>query len=227
KAGASQPYLHLPELNQRNYQTVLLDKIDSAAAEGELHVYNFTAVTEKGEITTRSYIVEVSRTITFTKISLGNQNSTSTGSFFAAASGRVFGKTTPDSNAVLIDMVYYHSAQSGSPLFANGATLAAPADPTAQTAFTEITAWPVRNQTEFRELGNTLALFNDATTSAKIRAAFGTSPGSNSLTNLTTGTVFGFKTENGKYGIARVTLLTTPNVITNIGAIRLDVRVER
>src|SRR5690606_11935568 len=130
--------------------------------EGALYIYNFEAVTQRNEVTQRTFIVEVAVTSVYTNIALGNQNNSGTGSFFTTATGQVYRGAMADSLSGNVDLVFYHSLPGSDALAANGATLAAPSDSTARAAYPRIANWRQQNVIQFKLLGNRPALYNDA-----------------------------------------------------------------
>ncbi|MDX5345674.1 MAG: DUF4466 family protein [Hymenobacteraceae bacterium] len=209
------------------YEFNLVDQVPASAQVGNSITYTFTATTNKGEVTTRTFTVNVVSTLNnYTAVILGNQNA-SAGSFYSTSDNQVITTANAPANAGKIDLVYYYSV--GGPAATDLATIAAPSDPTAQAVHTTINSWTVKNATKFKK-GFTDAQFTGLSSGQAIAAAYTGSSATESskAPALQQGNVFGFVTAAGKYGMAKVESITVPTAANNNRSeIRLQIKVQR
>lgn len=214
------------------YEFQVDDVVSPAIAPGQKIVLTFTATTNKDEVTTRTYTINVLSDIaTYTATILGNQNA-STGSFFSSTDGTVLNSTNAKANSGKVDLVYYYSV--GGTAQADLATLAAPSDANAQAVYgagttANIPSWATKNATKFKKLGSTASTYDNATDGSDIAAAYMNSSATegSKADKLVAGNVFGFMTAAGKHGIAKVISVTLPTAPNNQSEIKLDIKVQR
>lgn len=177
----------------------------------------------------------VAEMTTYTVRILGNQNNTTSGSFFSATDGVVRNSTDAKANSGLIDLLYYHSSPtSGDPVAAaNAATIASPEDTKAKEIYNSTTnglqTWTTRNATMFKFLGTNTSVYTDITNGDQITTAYtsSTANATTAVTQLKAGDVFGFVTIGGKHGIAKVNSVTTTTASPFATEIRMDVKVKK
>lgn len=210
----------------------LNDVVPTTAQPGNTITYTFTVTTNKGEVSTKTFRVNVVEpVVTYTARILGNQNA-AVGSFWSSSNGTVYNSTDARNNSQLIDLVFYHSsATSGDPVAAaNQATIASPADTKAQEIHTSIGNWTTKNATMFKYIGTSAAVYDNATTGQDISAIYTNSSATASsfVKTLKVGDVFAFVTQAGKYGVARVTSVGTPTAANgNKSEINLNIKMAR
>jgi|WetSurMetagenome_2_1015567.scaffolds.fasta_scaffold18032_2 hypothetical protein len=156
---------------------------------------------------------------TFDQKILGSYYNNTYGSFFGSADGTVYKMVEAYNNQAKVDWCYYYGV-------ADGATLAAPDDPTAMNdIFTNATyglaQWTTRNATLFNVVTESI-LWDNITDDAQI-LAYASSTANTSEKQLTVGSVLAFKTAAGKLGLIRVTDIATGST----GSITYNVKVQQ
>jgi len=156
---------------------------------------------------------------TFDQKILGSYYNNTYGSFFGSADGTVYKMVEAYNNQAKVDWCYYYGV-------ADGATLAAPDDPTAMNdIFTNATyglaQWTTRNATLFNVVTESI-LWDNITDDAQI-LAYASSTANTSEKQLTVGSVLAFQTAAGKLGLIRVTDIATGST----GSITYNVKVQQ
>jgi hypothetical protein len=156
---------------------------------------------------------------TFDQKILGSYYNNTYGSFFGSADGTVYKMVEAYNNQAKVDWCYYYGV-------ADGATIAAPNDPTAMNdIFTNATyglsQWTTRNATLFNVVTESI-LWDNITDDAQIMAYSG-STANTSEKQLAVGSVLAFKTAAGKLGLIRVTDIATGST----GSITYNVKVQQ
>ncbi len=150
---------------------------------------------------------------TFTATILGAQSNNNTGSSFAATTGAVYTQANAKTNATLVDMIYYFGSTNAefiSPKYTSTSTFSA-----------YVEGWAKLNETKFT--GKLASVDFDGITNANGIATVVSTPSTDKIDQLVKGDVFGFKTEGGKLGIAKVT-----DVVTGAtGSITIDVKIAK
>lgn len=176
------------------------------------------SATKSLQITTQVVVTPIPVN-TFTMKILGSYQST-TGSSFASIDGTVYTLAEAFANQASIDFLYWWGASTS-------ATIGAPNDPKAMEVYTGINGlpnWTTRNATRFISTTQTAAEFdaigdNDGDILATLAAGATLSR----MGTLAVGNVFGFLTVTDKYGLIKVTHITTGAG----GDITIDVKVQQ
>ncbi|MDZ4838549.1 MAG: hypothetical protein SGJ04_00940 [Bacteroidota bacterium] len=153
--------------------------------------------------------------------SIGNQNSSTSGSFFNTSACAVVSVGPATIAANTIDFVHYFGSS-------NKATLASPSDQTVNQfmPFQNFYKQANKKSTTFKKNGN--ASFNFSTTSpTEIETGYksSTAAAAGIAGDLMVGDVVFFLTSDNKYGVAKVTSIT--GTTTTDGAIGLSVKVQK
>jgi hypothetical protein len=218
------------------YEFNVNDVVTPGIAVGSTITYTFTATTNKNEVTTRTYTVTVlSDMATYTAKILGNQNAT-VGSFFSSVDGAVLNSNDAKNNSAKVDLVFYYSV--GGTAATDLATLASPMNANAQAVYgasttANIPSWATKNDTKFKKIAAPFgaSVYDAITSGSQIQDGYDSAAAgaeSNSAKQLAVGDAIGFKTAAGKYGVAKVTALTTPTTANgNRSEVTLAIKVQR
>ena len=138
-------------------------------------------------------------------------------------------------NSATVDIAYLQGGAAAS----QGAVIGSPRDASVASVYNSagsgVQTWTTRNNTRFRNTSLTKANFDAITDGSLITAAYttGTQPAiptgdqsensTSRVNQLTVGTVFAFRTADGKDAVAHVAAITPGNT----GSITLDVKVVR
>jgi hypothetical protein len=180
--------------------------------------------------------VPVAEMNTYTVRILGNQNNTTSGSFFSSADGVVKNSADAKNSASTIDFLYYHSSpQSSDPVAAaNEASVASPTDTKAMEIYNGATNglqnWAVRNATKFKRLTSDVTGFNNLANGTEVAGVYtnSTVAEATAVTQLKANDMFAFMTAAGKHGVAKVNSVTVVTGASNFSTeIRMDVKVEK
>jgi hypothetical protein len=204
-----------------------IDDVVPPLTAGTVVTFTFTATTNNDIVTTRTFTLTVlSDLATYNATILGNQNA-SVGSFFSSTDGTVLTSANAKTNSGKVDLVYYYSVGGNTDL----ATIAAPTDPTAQAVYgattsANIPSWATKNATQ---LVMGVAADFTSTNAIDVQDAFTTAAGTpgTKVNKLKVNDVILFKTAANKYGVAKVTSVTTPVAPANQSEIKLDFKVQR
>ena len=191
-----------------------------------------TSCGDDKEVTPEPVVAEMN---TYTVRILGNQNNTTSGSFFSSADGVVKNSADAKASASTIDFLYYHSAPtSGDPVAAaNEATVASPADTKAMEIYNGATNglqnWAVRNATKFKRLTSDVTGFNNLANGTEVAGVYtnSTAAEATAVTQLKANDMFAFMTAGGKHGVAKVNSVTVTSQNPFMTEIRMDVKVEK
>lgn len=174
---------------------------------------------EKAEISLNITTTAGAAINTFNQKILGSYYNNTYGSFFGSADGTVYKMVEAFNNQAKVDWCYYYGVS-------DGATIAAPNDPTAMNdIFTNATyglsKWTTRNATTFSLVTESI-LWDNIVDDAMI-LAYASSTTNTSIKQLSVGSVLAFKTASGKLGLIRVTDIATGST----GSITYNVKVQQ
>ncbi len=166
---------------------------------------------------TKTYTINISSNMYEYNVTLGAHQSV-TGSFYCAlsASGTVYTVSAARTNSNKVDLIYYYGAT-------NMATLAAPNDPTLAEfdATLQVNSWTTKRATMLHKPAS--AQFSAITSATQIQSAYSTTLASSKVISLANSDEVVFKTADTKYGILKITSLTTGTS----GSITFSVKVEK
>ena len=211
------------------YEFNLDDMVPEDAKVGDKVVYTFTATTNKDEVTTRTYTVNViSDVATYSAKIFGNQNEAG-GSYFSSVNGQVLTSTEAKANTSVVDFLYF--SDTNVTTASNSSVIAAPSNTNAQNpAHSGVATWTTaKNATEFKRLANNTSVFAAATSAAAITTAYNNATGTatSSVEQLKKDDVFAFKTVGNKYGLAKVVSIDYPSNTLFKSKITLDIKMQR
>jgi hypothetical protein len=196
----------------------------TADANPGTYVYTFTVYDSEGtEIIHKSITITVtasSAAITKYTAKLLGASASATGSSFSTSTGEVFGSAAAATNSAKVDFIYFYST-SASVL----AEILSPSYGSVNYSSYVTANWGTKNSTKFaKTTAVTSSEFDAMTTDAKITSTVaGISWNTEErVVTLAVGDIFAFKTAAGKYGLAKVTALTTGEA----GSITLSVNVQ-
>jgi len=182
------------------------------------------ATDANSQITSATYYIYlpggsvVNPPISYTNVTIGSYNNTTTGSSFASYDGTVYTLANAKANSSYIDFIYYYSS-------ANYSSISAPADLSILNVyFTTASApstWTVQNNTLLLKVNGSVTF--STVTSAQINAL---APTNLNVQNLAVGDIIAFQTAStsanpNKKGVAQVVSITG----TDAGSIVLNVKV--
>lgn len=173
-----------------------------------------------------SLTVDAGVNSTTTSLSLGAQDDPNNGSFLSTTDFSVYKQLDAFSNQAKIDILYFYDPSTTT---ANNASLAAPNDVFAGTLFTGgsgLSNWTTKkNATLLKKVTIDAATFTAAAKASTVKGIYDASAttGASKATKLAGGDFVAFKTEAGKYGIAKVVSVA----VGATGSITLDVKVGK
>ncbi|MCK6602918.1 MAG: hypothetical protein L6Q77_13965 [Bacteroidetes bacterium] len=163
---------------------------------------------------------------TTTSLSLGAQDDPANGSFLGTTDFAVYKQADAFANQAKVDILYFYDATTTT---AYNASLAAPNDEFATGLFTGTSGlanWKTkRNATMLKKVAISASDFSGAVKAVTVKAIYDASTvsGSSKATKLAANDYVAFKTEAGKYGLAKVVAVATGVA----GSITLDVKVGK
>jgi hypothetical protein len=179
-----------------------------------------TAVDKDAQEASKSIVIQVTAgnpISSFTAVLMGGQGNNSVGSFLDADGGDVYLQAAAESNAALIDVVYYYGSS-------NLATLTAPDDATVNGGAGNLSLcadFTVKNDTRFGTSSISATAFDAIENDAEISAITGLS--ASKMTDLAVNDVIEFITAEGKKGLIKVANMTTGSD----GTITIDVKIQQ
>lgn len=182
------------------------DVITVAPSNAGNYKYDFTLTDKDGESDTKSItitVVAAGNIVSYSGKMLGGQTNATVGSSFASIDGTVYSWSDATANSNKVDFVYFYGTT-------NQATIAAPNDADAVTAFGELdlNSWATQNATKFKLVTTTLTWADITDDTIILQEA---SSLSNSKVNLLeVGDIIAFETAStsanaGKKGLIKVT----------------------
>lgn len=189
-----------------------------------LETWTFIIRDKNGNSASVSFNLLKSQTSAFGEVNeyqsllLGAQNNTSTGSFFSFISKKVYTLSEAFQKQDSIDLVYYYGSE--------GNTIASPGANIETGVFTGSAAlenWSVRRTTRFKTAGFTQTEFETMANDSLLIASYGISEGNRKAKYLTSGNIYVFKTQSGKYGVF---LVKTVNGTAD-GNIEIAVKIQK
>jgi hypothetical protein len=140
-----------------------------------------------------------------------------TGSSFASIDGTVYTLANAKINSAKIDWLYFYGASA-----VNHATIASPKDPVAETVYSDLINWAVRNNTLFKKVTDAI-VWADITDDAEIVAQTASGVTETRITNLAPNDILAFIAASGKKGLIKVEAITG----TTDGTITISVKVQQ
>lgn len=198
------------------------DEISLTVVSTGTYAYTFIATDKDGLQETKTITITAEASAgaitTYTDKILGSYDATE-GSSFASINGTVYNSADAATNSDKIDFVYYYGSS-------NFATIAAPSDADAQTVFTGIASWTVKNATLLGATTVTATEFDAMTDDSDIVTAATGLTGSK-VSSLDVGDVIAFETASTSANASKKGLIKITEIVTGAdGTIKIVVKVQ-
>lgn len=198
---------------------------------GQTLSFTIEVMDANGGVVRSDYKIEVTRAVEldineFYNIKIGAQTSPDAGPFLNTVNGEVYIRDGATAKSATIDITLFYSSNASTA----GYYFVAPSDPSIEAIFKApdpITGWTQRNDTKLKTMEMTSEEFLAINSKEMMENLYNSSSGAEvgKLTiKLTVGSVVGFKTVAGKYGIIIVRSHASGN---SKGNVTIDMKVQK